>query len=140
MRRSVSKNVVGMLAVVLLLIIAVPATSFGKDRGKRGRGRDWNDRKCGKFVNCHDARDGRWDGRGPQRDASRSSWRYHRRNDDWRRDRWRDNRIRDTRWWSRDNRWSDDEWSDPWSESRWRVRRDRRDRFVRRVQNWDRWQ
>ena len=38
MTRSVSKNLVAMLTVVLLLIIAVPATSFGKDRGRRGRG------------------------------------------------------------------------------------------------------
>jgi hypothetical protein len=27
-------------------------------RGNRRRNQDW---KCGKFVNCHDARDGRWD-------------------------------------------------------------------------------
>jgi hypothetical protein len=32
-------------------------------RGNRGRSQNW---KCGKFVNCHDARDGRWDGRGPR--------------------------------------------------------------------------
>lgn len=139
MKRSVSKNLVGMLTVVLLLIIAVPATSFGKDRGRRGRGRDWNDRKCGKFVNCHDARDGRWDNRGPRRDSSRWRWRDDRRDDDWRRDRWRDNRFRDTRWWSRDNRWSDNDWRNRWSDNRWRDRRDRRDRFVRRVHNWDRW-
>lgn len=34
-------------------------------RGNRGRNHNW--KKCGKFVNCHDARDGRWDGRGPRR-------------------------------------------------------------------------
>lgn len=33
-------------------------------RGSRGRSQNW---KCGKFVNCHDARDGRRDGRGPRR-------------------------------------------------------------------------
>src|SRR5215510_3394145 len=33
-------------------------------RGNRWRRQDW---KCGKFVNCHDARDGRVDGRGPWR-------------------------------------------------------------------------
>src|ERR671913_34435 len=103
MRRSVTKNAVGMLAVVLLLIIAVPATSFGKDRGRRGPGGDSNDKKCGKFVSCHDAREGRWDGRGPRRDSSRRSWRSNRRDDDWRRDRRRDNRYQDTRWWLRDN-------------------------------------
>lgn len=65
-------------------------------RGNRGRNMDW---KCGKFVNCHDARDGRWDGRGPRRGGF---WRdgvffgrgpngeYRRRhvtNDNWRRPR-----------------------------------------------------
>lgn len=36
------------------------------DRDFRGnRNQYW--KKCGKFVNCHDARDGRWDGRGPRR-------------------------------------------------------------------------
>jgi len=135
---KLSRNVVGMLAVVLLLTIAVPTTSFGKDRGRRGRGRDWNDRKCGKFVNCHDARDGRRDGRGPRRDSSLSSWRYNRRDVDWRRDRWRDNRFRDTRWWLRDNRWQDNDRRNRWTENRWRYRRDSRDRFVRRDQNWDR--
>lgn len=33
-------------------------------RGNRARSQDW---KCGVFVNCHDARDGRLDGRGPRR-------------------------------------------------------------------------
>lgn len=32
-------------------------------RGKRGRGLD---KKEDKFINDHDARDGRWDGRGPK--------------------------------------------------------------------------
>ncbi len=32
-------------------------------RGKRGRGLD---KKEDKFINGHDARDGRWDGRGPK--------------------------------------------------------------------------
>lgn len=39
-------------------------------RGNRGRSHNW---KCGKFVNCHDARDGRIDGRGPRRTTG--SWR-----------------------------------------------------------------
>jgi hypothetical protein len=63
------RNLIAILVMALLLAIAAPATSFGKDHGRRGRGRDsdgWG-RKCGKFVNCHDARNGRWDGRGPRR-------------------------------------------------------------------------
>ena len=55
-RRSRRNSVVLMLMTFLLVAI-IPATSFAGDRGRRnGRGRDqsW---KCGKFVNCHDARD-----------------------------------------------------------------------------------
>jgi hypothetical protein len=52
-----------------VLLLALPAVSMAQGRGRgngRGRGPDW-DKKCAKFVNCHDARDGRWDGRGPNR-------------------------------------------------------------------------
>jgi hypothetical protein len=50
-----------MLLVVasLFLLALVPAASFGQGRG-RGQ-----DKKLDRFVNGHDARDGRWDGRGP---------------------------------------------------------------------------
>lgn len=64
------QNFIAIVVMALLLAIAMPATSFGKDHGRRGRGRDsdnWG-RKCGKFVNCHDARNGRRDGRGPRRE------------------------------------------------------------------------
>src|SRR5260221_13022934 len=50
-----------MLLVVasLFLLAAVPAMSVGQGRG-RGQ-----EKKLDKFVNGHDARNGRWDGRGP---------------------------------------------------------------------------
>lgn len=57
--------------MALLLALSIPATSLGNDRGRgRNDDRDWSkrDRKCRKFVNCHDARDGRWDRRGPRGD------------------------------------------------------------------------
>jgi len=62
-----------ILIVALLLAIAIPVTAFGQSRG-RGHGRgnagnsSWSkyNRKCAKFVNCHDASDGRLDGRGPR--------------------------------------------------------------------------
>jgi hypothetical protein len=76
---------------------------------QRGRGR-FNDKKSGKFINGHDARDGRWDGRGPRfrfgdrRDRGRrfifrdrrhrDDWRDRRRDDDWRRRRF----LRERRW------------------------------------------
>ena len=46
----------------LFLLAALPAASLAQGRG-RGRGQD---KKLDKFVNGHDARDGRWDGRGPR--------------------------------------------------------------------------
>lgn len=46
----------------LMVAIALPSATLGQGRG-RGRGD-----KCDKFVNCHDARDGRVDGRGPRSD------------------------------------------------------------------------
>ena len=50
----------------LILVLAMPLVSFAQGRGRgRGRGLDNLD-KCAKFVNCHDARDGRLDGRGPR--------------------------------------------------------------------------
>ena len=59
----------------LVLLLALPAVSMAQGRGRgngngRGRGSNW-DKKCAKFVNCHDARDGRWDGRGPRRTTFR---------------------------------------------------------------------
>ena len=58
-----------MITLTILLAVALPATALGQGRG-RGHGRGGifssSKNKCGKFVNCHDARDGRWDGRGPR--------------------------------------------------------------------------
>ncbi len=75
----------------LILLVAMPVLTFAQGRG-RGRGRD---KKIEKFVNGHDARDGRWDGRGP----NRSSNIY--RNRRWR-DRDDDNRFRRNRRVDRD--------------------------------------
>ena len=52
------------LTAVSLLALPVLASAQGRGRGwARGHDKSW---KCGKFVNCHDARNGRWDGRGPR--------------------------------------------------------------------------
>ena len=48
------------------LVILFGASSDAMAQG-RGRGGSHFDKKCEKFVNCHDARDGRLDGRGPNR-------------------------------------------------------------------------
>ena len=43
------------------------STSIWRNTSSRNRNYNrHNDKKCGKFVNCHDARNGRIDGRGPR--------------------------------------------------------------------------
>ena len=52
----------------VIMMLTLPVISYAQGRGNgngRGRGRSTN-WKCGKFVNCHDARDGRLDNRGPR--------------------------------------------------------------------------
>lgn len=56
MRRNRKILLVGM---GLMLMTALPAVAFAQGRG-RGQ-----EKKLDRFVNGHDARDGRWDGRGP---------------------------------------------------------------------------
>jgi hypothetical protein len=66
------KRKIVLVLVSLFLLSALPTIASAQGRG-RGRGQD---KKLGKFVNGHDARDGRWDGRGPQgtRVGHRNRW------------------------------------------------------------------
>lgn len=66
MKLWTSKNLLGILVVGLVLVFGAWTDAMGQGRG-RGRGNSHFEKKCEKFVNCHDARDGRWDGRGPNR-------------------------------------------------------------------------
>lgn len=99
MKLSIAKKLFGILVLGLLLSVGLSSEAMGQGRGRRSSG--W-DKKCEKFVNCHDARDGRWDGRGPNRDSRfrnifrRNHRRDRDRNDSWRR-RQRD-RDGDRRW------------------------------------------
>ena len=77
MKLLTARKLIGSAALVLLLGLSVSSGALGQGRG---HGHGGFDKKCGKFVNCHDARDGRWDGRGPQRTYSR--------NNNWTRNRW----------------------------------------------------
>jgi hypothetical protein len=105
MKLLTSKNLLGILVVGLLITFAA------SDAMAQGRGRrvSRSDKKCAKFVNCHDARDGRWDGRGPNRRDGFSIFRRNRRNRDRddgdisrrRRNRDRDRDFDDNRWWRR---------------------------------------
>ena len=60
-----TKHALMALGSAVVFLLVVPGLSRAQGRGN-GRGLGPNlDKKCAKFVNCHDARDGRWDGRGP---------------------------------------------------------------------------
>lgn len=114
MKQSMKRrNLFAAVMLGLLLAIALPTTALGqgrgrdRDRGDRGRNNDDNyswrnrsnrssrhDKKCAKFRNCHDARDGRWDGRGPRANRVSNTMRNRNRrynNVDWR------NRVRNFR-------------------------------------------
>ena len=72
------QNLVSLAILGLLLTLVLPATAIASQNGKnRGDDADKRARKCAKFVNCHDASDGRVDGRGPRADRNK---RLHTRN------------------------------------------------------------
>jgi hypothetical protein len=96
------------LATVVNMALSVE--TFAKQR--RGR---FNDKKAEKFINGHDARDGRWDGRGPR-------FRFGDRRDHDGRFRFRDRRDHDERFRFRDRR-DRDEWRDRRRDDHWRRRR-----------------
>ena len=103
MQRSTSKQLFGILVLGVLLVVGMSTDAMGQGRGRRSR---QFDRKCEKFVNCHDARDGRWDGRGPNRRSGFTNiFRRNRRDRDFdrfeRRRRHRDRDFSDNRWWRR---------------------------------------
>ena len=69
---QLSKSVFGILVIGLVVLIGASTEALGQGRGRRAGRDNRSDKKCAKFVNCHDARDGRWDGRGPNRDRDDS--------------------------------------------------------------------
>jgi hypothetical protein len=99
--KTISRSLFGIAVLALLTIMTMSSDAMGQGRGRRSSGFD---KKCGKFVNCHDARDGRWDGRGPNRRVRYTS-RFYRRNRsdrDWDATRRRRHRDRD---FDRDRNW-----------------------------------
>ncbi|MFY9556873.1 MAG: hypothetical protein WAV20_20665 [Blastocatellia bacterium] len=71
-----------LIAVVMIAsTFLLPGYGFAQGRG-HGRGLA---KKSAKFVNAHDARDGRWDGRGPRRKRviARRIYRGHGRHKGW---------------------------------------------------------
>jgi hypothetical protein len=82
MKLWTSKNLLGILVVGLVVVFGASTDAMAQGRG-RGRGNSHWDKKCEKFVNCHDARDGRVDGRGPNRSTGFTNvFRRHRRSRD----------------------------------------------------------
>jgi hypothetical protein len=71
---KLSKLVNALRVVLLGALVLLPGAVLAQGRGHEFRGFG---EKCGKFVNCHDARDGRWDGRGPRQ--ARFNERFYRR-------------------------------------------------------------
>ena len=88
-----SKNIAWrFMALALMAVLALPALTLAQGNGRgRGRGNDRGHRNRDVFVNGHDARDGRTDGRGPRRngdrDDDRGRGRGRDRDRDWDRDR-----------------------------------------------------
>jgi len=61
-----------LLVAIFVFTLALSTPVQGIAQG-RGHGQD---KKAQKFINGHDARDGRWDGRGP-RPRLVPAWRHH---------------------------------------------------------------
>ena len=56
MKLWTSKNLLGITVVGLVILFGASSDAMGQGRGRRV---SRSDKKCEKFVNCHDARDGR---------------------------------------------------------------------------------
>jgi len=132
--RGYSRFILMTMTGMLLLVLPAAASAQGRGHGwgRGGRDQSW---KCGKFVNCHDARDGRVDGLGPNRTSGvwrngvfyprGSRVRYGRygsgrysTNDYWRRrhvmnddDNWRRRRVMNDSWtWDNSGRYRNRRW------------------------------
>ena len=99
MKLKASSNFFVIAALAVLVVISASFEARGQGRSRRATGMD---KKCAKFVNCHDASEGRVDGRGPRRgtDVDNWDWRRSGRNRDLDRDGSRRHRDRD-----RDGTW-----------------------------------
>jgi hypothetical protein len=101
MKLWTSKKLLGITVVGLVILFGASSDAMGQGRGRRV---SHFDKKCEKFVNCHDARDGRWDGRGPNRRSGFTNiFRRNRRQRDRDFDRSSRRRFRDRDW--QHNRW-----------------------------------
>ena len=99
MKLKGSSNFFVIAALAVLVVISASFEARGQGRNRRATGLD---KKCAKFVNCHDASEGRLDGRGPRRGTDVDNWDWRRggRDRDLDRDGYRRHRDRD-----RDGTW-----------------------------------
>jgi hypothetical protein len=65
-----SRALTRLVCLLIVLLFSVPMYVSAQGRGQ-GRGLS---KKSAKFVNGHDARDGRFDGRGPRTGWGRGRW------------------------------------------------------------------
>ena len=75
MKLKASSNFWVFAVLAFLVVVSASFEARGQGRSRRASGLD---KKCAKFVNCHDASEGRLDGRGPRRATDVDNW-------DWRR-------------------------------------------------------
>ncbi len=94
-----------VVALTVVVTLVLPTMALADGSRKRGRHRD---KKAEKFINGHDARDGRFDGRGPNGRKERRIFR----------DRFDDRRFGDRRF---DDRRFDDRRDDRWPRRRRRF-------------------
>jgi hypothetical protein len=71
---TVKRSLMLIVSLIMAVTLLLPACVSAQGRG-HGRGLS---KKSEKFVNGHDARDGRWDGRGPRPRFFRGRWYYDR--------------------------------------------------------------
>lgn len=93
MKLKASRNFFVIAALGVLVVMSASVEGRGQGRSRRA-----SDKKCAKFVNCHDASEGRVDGRGPRQgtDVDDRRWRHSHRDRDLDRDGSRHQRHRDS--------------------------------------------
>jgi hypothetical protein len=64
------KGLILLFVTMTLLIVVVPSEAAAQGKGHWRQDSSLG-KKCGKFVNCHDARDGKWGNRGVSRGGYR---------------------------------------------------------------------
>ncbi len=77
---NLKSKAIKIAGLSLLVVLSLPIGTLGQGRW-RGENHGLG-KKCEKFVNCHDARDGRWDNRGPRRGSVGNQFFWRGRNND----------------------------------------------------------